>query len=121
MPKLQNNKILKKIANCWCDAMPKLHNNKCNAVPKLQNNRKEEIIDCKCDVMEKKTLLQVNNGHKDFVQTIANVWCLLDDYYKIMNKILLKFSVLIHSNLDWSLKLFHHVDTKQELSIAPHQ
>lgn len=68
--------------------------------------------------MEKKNLLQVNNGHKDFVQTIVNVWCLLDDYCNIVNKILLKFNILIHSNLDSSLKLFHHVDTKQELSIA---
>jgi hypothetical protein len=45
-------------------------------------------------VMEKKILLQVNNGHKDFVQTIANVWCLLDDYCKTVNRILLNLTFL---------------------------
>jgi hypothetical protein len=40
---------------------------------KLQNNRKEEITNYKCDVMEKKNSLQVNNGHKNSVQTIVNV------------------------------------------------
>jgi hypothetical protein len=69
-------------------------------------------------VMEKKNLLQVNNGHKKFVQTIAHLWCLPDDYCNTMNRRLLKFNIFIHSNLDWSLKLFHHVNTKQELSIT---
>ncbi len=99
MPKLQNNKKLKEIANCWCDVMPEIHNNKCNATPKLQNYKKEKITNYKRDVMEKKNLLQVNNGHKNFVQTIVHLWCLPDDYCNTMNRRLLKFSIL--SILTW--------------------
>lgn len=42
-------------------------------MPKLQNYKKEKITNYKRDVMEKKNLLQVNNGHKKFVQTIAHL------------------------------------------------
>jgi len=97
--------------------MPELHNNKCNAMPKLQNNRKEEITNCKRDVMEKKNLLQVNNGHKDFVQTIANLWCLLDDYCNTVNRRLLKFSIFYPFQLGFIIKI---VSSRQHKTRALH-